>query len=67
MKKIIQDAGLSTWYNVKADEHDFARSLTCFAVGHNKTQEGLDSITPERIERLKKVLGTSEEPRWWTI
>jgi len=65
LEKITRDARLGTWHHVRADEHDFVRSLTCFAVGHNKSQEGKDKITPERIQRLKEVLGITEEPRWW--
>jgi hypothetical protein len=66
LEKITFDAGLGKWYHVKADEHDATRSLTCFAVGHNKSQEGLKRITQERIDRLKEVLETTEEPQWWT-
>jgi hypothetical protein len=66
LKKITLEARLGKWTHVKKDEHDTHRSLTCFAVGHNRSQEGREMITQERIDRLKEVIGTSEEPRWWT-
>jgi hypothetical protein len=66
LEKITFDARLGKWTHVRQDEHDPHRSLTCFAVGHNKSQEGRERITQERINRLKEVMGISEAPQWWT-
>lgn len=36
----------------------------CLCIGHNSTQKGLDMATPEKIERVKRVLGVTEDPVW---
>ena len=36
----------------------------CIAVAHNKSAEGLKLATPERIEKLKRIMEVDEEPSW---
>lgn len=36
----------------------------CIAIAHNKSAEGLKLATPERIERVKRVMEVDEEPSW---
>lgn len=37
----------------------------CFAIASNDPADQLPMPTPERIQRLKDVIGTDREPRWW--
>jgi hypothetical protein len=36
----------------------------CIAIAHNKSAEGLKLATPERMERVKRVMEVDEEPFW---
>lgn len=36
----------------------------CLCIGHDKTLKGLHMATPRKIERVKRVLGTTEDPEW---
>jgi hypothetical protein len=37
----------------------------CIAVAHDRTQEGLDLITRERVDRVKKAMEVDDEPSWY--
>ena len=60
---ILNEASLRRGYPVKWKD----TIAVCIAVANNRSAEGLKLATPERIERLKRVMEVDEEPSWLVV
>lgn len=58
---ILRDTHFRRAYTVKWEDG----IALCIAIAHNKSADGLKLATPERIERVKRVLEIDEEPSWY--
>lgn len=62
LRKILHDCRIKSFNTCR--ERGVRGSPICLCIGHNSTQRGLDMATPEKIERVKRVLGVTEDPIW---
>jgi hypothetical protein len=66
IQRILKKADLHEFHGVISPEDD-TLDLVCFAIEHNKMREGLAMATPERIERLKRVMKQAGPPQWYNL
>jgi hypothetical protein len=66
VEHICCEANIDRVRSVKCPEYHTGH-LLCFAIAHNKSKEGMALATPEKIEKLKRAVGTTEPPKWYLV
>ncbi|TDL29055.1 hypothetical protein BD410DRAFT_2136 [Rickenella mellea] len=62
--KIMRDTRMASFCTVKC--HNGARNTgLCLQLGNSWSRCGMHSVTKEKIETVKRVLETEEEPKWY--